>query len=429
MTKLNIKMAEEIELLRLVTVGSVDDGKSTLIGRLLVDTKGAFEDQLLAVRKKKGTTHIASAAEVDLAMLTDGLSAEREQGITIDVAYRYFATPKRKFIMADCPGHEQYTRNMVTGASTANAAIILIDARNGVMPQTKRHTHILGLLGISHLIVAINKMDLVDHDQAIFDQIRAEMDVYCGKQGVKDLICIPMSALDGDMVAVRGDHMDWYKGKTLLETLESLSVLGDVDTKPFRLPVQLVNRPQTAELPDYRGFMGTIASGTVKVGDAVKAIPSGNTSTVKEIVTFDGNLEEAFAPQSITLTLNDEIDVSRGDMLVHLAGEGGEPSDSKELTANVCWIGDDPLSVRQKYVIKHTTNSVKAMVASIDFRRDIHTLNKDVADELAMNEIGQITFKLMKPLHCDSYADNRMTGSFIVIDTFTNNTVGAGMIV
>jgi len=426
MTKLNIKMAEEIELLRLVTVGSVDDGKSTLIGRLLVDTKGAFEDQLLAVRKERGAEHVASAAEIDLAMLTDGLSAEREQGITIDVAYRYFATPKRKFIMADCPGHEQYTRNMVTGASTANAAIILIDARNGVMQQTRRHTHILGLLGISHLIVAINKMDLVDHDQAVFEQIRAEMDAYCAKQGVRDLICIPMSALDGDMVAVRGDHMDWYEGKTLLETLESLSVLGDVDTQPFRLPVQLVNRPQTADLPDYRGFMGTIASGTVKVGDAVKAIPSGNQSTVKEIVTFDGNLQEAFAPQSITLTLNDEIDVSRGDLLVH---PGEETVDSKELTANVCWIGDEPLSVRKKYVIKHTTNSVKAMVASIDFRRDIHTLNKDVADELAMNEIGQITFKLMKPLHCDRYADNRMTGSFIVIDTFTNNTVGAGMIV
>jgi len=426
MTELNIKVVDEIELLRLVTVGSVDDGKSTLIGRLLVDTKGAFEDQLLAVRKKKGSVHVASAAEIDLAMLTDGLSAEREQGITIDVAYRYFATPKRKFIMADCPGHEQYTRNMVTGASTANAAIILIDARNGVMPQTKRHTHILGLLGIPHLIVAVNKMDLVGHDQAVFERIREEMQDYCARQGVKDLICLPMSALDGDMVAVRGNHMDWYEGNTLLETLESLSVLGDVDTKPFRLPIQLVNRPQTAELPDYRGFMGTIASGTVRVGDAVKAIPSGNTSTVKEIVTFDGNLEEAFAPQSITLTLNDEIDLSRGDMLVHI---GGETADSRELTANVCWIGDEPLSVRKKYLIKHTTNTVKAMVASIDFRRDIHTLSKDAADELAMNEIGQITFKLMKPIHCDSYADNRMTGSFIVIDTFTNNTVGAGMIV
>ncbi|MBL4775386.1 MAG: GTP-binding protein [Mariprofundus sp.] len=425
MTEFNFELTKEIELLRLVTVGSVDDGKSTLIGRLLVDTKGAFEDQLMAVRKKKGTKTIASAAEIDLAMLTDGLSAEREQGITIDVAYRYFATPKRKFIMADCPGHEQYTRNMVTGASTANAAIILIDARNGVMPQTKRHTHILGLLGIPHLIVAINKMDLVDHDQAVYETIRAEMQEYCGKQGVKDLICLPMSALDGDMVAIRGDKMDWYKGNTLLETLESLSVL-DADEQPFRLPVQLLNRPQTAELPDYRGFMGTIASGTVKVGDAVKAIPSGNVSTVKEIVAFDGNLDEAFAPQSITLTLNDEIDLSRGDMLVHV---GQETSDSKGLTANVCWIGDEPLNVRNKYIIKHTTNSVKAMVASIDFRRDIHTLNKDEADELAMNEIGQITFKLQKPLHFDTYADNRSTGSFIVIDTFTNNTVGAGMIV
>ena len=427
MTELNIKMAEEIELLRLVTVGSVDDGKSTLIGRLLVDTKGAFEDQLLAVRKKKGTTHIASAAEIDLAMLTDGLSAEREQGITIDVAYRYFATPKRKFIMADCPGHEQYTRNMVTGASTAHAAIILIDARNGVMAQTKRHTHILGLLNIPHLIVAVNKMDLVGNDQATFEKIRKDMQEYCAKQGINDLICLPMSALDGDMVAVRGDKMDWYEGETLLETLETLSALGDIDSKPFRMPVQLVNRPQTADLPDYRGFMGTIASGTVKVGDEVVSVPSGNTSTVKEIVTFDGNLEEAFAPQSVTLTLNDEIDVSRGDMLTHV---GGKAQDAKELKANVCWIGDEPLTSRSKYVIKHTTNSVKAMVASIDFKTDIHTLDHlEGADELAMNEIGQITLKLMKPLHYDTYAENRTTGSFIMIDTFTNNTVGAGMIV
>jgi len=427
MTEFNFELTKEIELLRLVTVGSVDDGKSTLIGRLLVDTKGAFEDQLLAVRKKKGSEQkISSAAEIDLAMLTDGLSAEREQGITIDVAYRYFATPKRKFIMADCPGHEQYTRNMVTGASTANAAIILIDARNGVMPQTRRHTHILGLLGISHLIVAVNKMDLVDHDQVVYESIREEMQEYCAKQGVKDLICLPMSALAGDMVAVRGDKMDWYEGKTLLETLESLSVLDGLDEMPFRLPVQLLNRPQTAELPDYRGFMGTIASGTVKVGDTVKAIPSGNVSTVKEIVTFDGNLDEAFAPQSITLTLNDEIDLSRGDMLTHT---DNEPSDSKSLIANVCWIGDEPLNVRNKYVIKHTTNSVKAVVASIDFRRDINTLNKDKADELAMNEIGQITFKLQKPLHYDAYSENRVTGSFIVIDTFSNNTVGAGMII
>lgn len=428
MTELNIKMTEEIELLRLVTVGSVDDGKSTLIGRLLVDTKGAFEDQLLAVRKKKGQEHhIASASEIDLAMLTDGLSAEREQGITIDVAYRYFATPKRKFIMADCPGHEQYTRNMVTGASTASAAIILIDARNGVMPQTKRHTHILALLNITHLIVAVNKMDLVGFDQAVYENIRQEMQAYCDKQGVNNLICLPMSALDGDMVAVRGDNLDWYEGNTLLETLETLPVLGDIDSKPFRMPVQLVNRPQTADLPDYRGFMGTIASGTVKVGDHIVSVPSGNTSTVKEIVTFDGNLDEAFAPQSITITLNDEIDISRGDMITHV---GDKAMDAKELTANVCWIGDEPLTERQKYIVKHTTNSVKAMVASIDFKTDIHTLeHHEDADELAMNEIGQITLKLMKPLHYDRYADNRTTGSFILIDTFTNNTVGAGMII
>ncbi len=426
MTEFNFKLSQEIELLRLVTVGSVDDGKSTLIGRLLVDTKGAFEDQLLAVRKKKGQTHVASAAEIDLAMLTDGLAAEREQGITIDVAYRYFATPRRKFIMADCPGHEQYTRNMVTGASTANAAIILIDARNGVMPQTRRHTHILGLLGIPHLIVAINKMDLVDHDQSVFEQIRTEMQDYCARQGIRDLICIPMSALNGDMVAVRGEHMDWYEGQTLLETLESLSVMDDIDRKPFRFPVQLVNRPQTPELPDYRGFMGAIASGTVRVGDEVMVASTGLTSSVEEIVTFDGNLQEAFAPQSITLTLTDEIDISRGDMLVH---PSVRPCDTRDLVANVCWIGDEPLGVRKKYFIKHTTNTVKAMVADIDFRRDIHTLEKMDADELAMNEIGQITFRLQKPLYYDAYKDNRLTGSFIIIDTFTNNTVGAGMIV
>jgi sulfate adenylyltransferase subunit 1 len=426
MTELNLELTKEIELLRLVTVGSVDDGKSTLIGRLLVDTKGAFEDQLLAVRKKKGETKIASAAEIDLAMLTDGLSAEREQGITIDVAYRYFATPKRKFIMADCPGHEQYTRNMVTGASTASAAIILIDARSGVMPQTKRHTHILGLLGMPHLVVAINKMDMVDHDQATFERIRQDITDYCAKQGIKDLICIPMSALNGDMVAVRGENMPWYDGPTLLETFESLPVLGGLDEQPFRFPVQLLNRPQTAELPDYRGFMGTIASGTVKVGDKVMVLPTGKSSTVKEIVTFDGNLDEAFAPQSITITLADEIDISRGDMLVR--GDSMlEPQ--KEITANVCWIGDEPLEPRKKYWIKHTTNTLKAMVTDIDFKTDIHSLEHESSDQLAMNEIGQIQLKLLKPIYADRYAVNRFTGSFILIDSFTNNTVGAGMII
>ncbi|MDQ6986731.1 MAG: GTP-binding protein [Mariprofundaceae bacterium] len=417
------KLNQDIQLLRLVTVGSVDDGKSTLIGRLLVDTKGAFEDQLLSVTTKRDA---ASEAEVDLAMLTDGLSAEREQGITIDVAYRYFATPKRKFIMADCPGHEQYTRNMVTGASTANAAIILVDARNGIMAQTKRHTHILSLLQIPHLIVAINKMDLVNFDEQKFNDIRDELTAFCAKQGVKDLITVPMSALKGDMVTGRGEHMAWYTGPTLLEVLESLEVLDRVDEKPFRFPVQLVNRPQTRDLPDYRGFMGSIASGTVKVGDAVTALSSGQASTVKEIVTFDGSPEEAFSPQSVTLVLHDEIDISRGDMLVR---SDELPNSEREISANICWIGDEPLVVRKKYIIKQTCNAVRAMVAAIEFKTDIHTLAHADGDELAMNEIGRIRFKLQQPLFYDTYENNRLTGSFVVIDTFSNSTVGAGMIV
>ncbi|HKJ83310.1 MAG TPA: sulfate adenylyltransferase subunit CysN [Mariprofundaceae bacterium] len=426
MTELNLDLNNEIELLRLVTVGSVDDGKSTLIGRLLVDTKGAFEDQLLAVRKKRGETHVASAAEVDLAMLTDGLAAEREQGITIDVAYRYFATPKRKFIMADCPGHEQYTRNMVTGASTAHAAIILVDARNGVLEQTKRHTHILGLLGMPHLIVAVNKMDLVDFDQDAFEKIRDELTEFCARQGINDLITVPVSALNGDMVTVRGDNMPWYEGATLLETLEGLEVNDQIDAAPFRFPVQMVNRPQTPEWPDYRGFMGRVVSGTVRAGDEVMVLPSGHTSRVKEIVTFDGDREEAFAPMSTTLTLTDEIDISRGDMLVHV---GQKPKDAREVEAVLCWMGEEPLSSRKKYFIKHTTNTVKAMVTEVVYRTDIHTLEQRTdAEELAMNDIGRVTFKLQKPMFYDAYGDNHVTGSFIIIDSFTNNTVGAGMI-
>jgi len=427
MTEFNFKLSQEIELLRLVTVGSVDDGKSTLIGRLLVDTKGAFEDQLLAVRKKKGDDHVAaSAAEIDLAMLTDGLAAEREQGITIDVAYRYFATPKRKFIMADCPGHEQYTRNMVTGASTANAAIILVDARNGVMKQTKRHTHILGLLGMPHLIVAVNKMDLVGFDRDAFEPIRDELAEFCARQGIRNLITVPISALNGDMVTVRGERMPWYQGPTLLETLESLEVANHIDAAPFRFPVQLVNRPQTSEWPDYRGFMGRIVSGTVRVGDEVTVLPSGKTSRVKEIVSFDGNLDEAFAPMSTTLTLADEIDISRGDMLVHA---GDSPKDAKDVEAMVCWMGEEPLTARKKYVIKHTTHALKAMVTDIVYRTDIHTLEREAGvGEMAMNDIGRVAFKLQKPMFYDAYADNHATGSFIIIDSFTNNTVGAGMI-
>lgn len=426
MTKFNFKLNEEIELLRLVTVGSVDDGKSTLIGRLLVDTKGAFEDQLLAVRKQKSARSVASATEIDLAMLTDGLQAEREQGITIDVAYRYFATPKRKFIMADCPGHEQYTRNMVTGASTASVAIILIDARNGVLTQTRRHTHILGLQGMPHLIVAINKMDLVGYDQQVFENIQRELVGFCAKQGIHDLICVPISALEGDMVVERGSNMPWFEGQTVLETLETLKVNAQADELDFRFPVQLVNRPQTPDWPDFRGFMGRVVSGSIKVGDAVTVLPSKSVSTVKAIVNFDGNSDEAFAPQSSTLTLEDEIDISRGNMIVrsdHL------PEIGREIEAIVCWMGEDPLVDRKKYIIKHTSNSIKAMVTDICYRTDVNTLEHDEnAGQLEMNDIGRVAFKLLKPLVFDAYRDNRATGSFIIIDTFTNNTVGAGMI-
>jgi len=424
MTDFNFKLNDEIELLRLVTVGSVDDGKSTLIGRLLVDTKGAFEDQLLAVTRKRGA---ASEAQVDLALLTDGLAAEREQGITIDVAYRYFATPKRKFIMADCPGHEQYTRNMVTGASTANAAIILVDARNGVMPQTKRHTHILGLLNVQHVVVAVNKMDLVGFGQKIYDDIVTELSAFCSKQGVHDLTCIPVSALKGDNVAQASSAMPWYNGGTLLETLESLSASEANNDDPFRFPVQMVNRPQTAELPDYRGFMGRVASGTISVGDAVVALPSGHRSTVKSIDTFDGQCAQAFAPMSVTLTLNDEIDISRGDMVVR--ADEPQPGCEREVEVDLCWIGDEPLSVRKKYVIKHTTNSAKVLVSELVYATNIHTLEHVAADALHMNDLGRVKLKLQRPMYYDSYRKNRVTGSLIFIDPFTNNTVGAGMVV
>lgn len=417
---------QDIELLRLVTVGSVDDGKSTLIGRLLYDTKGAFEDQLQAVRKDDGTDGNGGADSIDLAQLTDGLAAEREQGITIDVAYRYFSTPQRKFIMADCPGHEQYTRNMVTGASTANAAIILIDARKGVLQQTRRHTHIISLLGLPHLVVAINKMDLVDYDEATFTRIKAALTEFCARQQIHDLICIPVSALAGDMVVERGDNMPWYQGQTVLEALEGIEVSGHIDACDFRFPVQYVCRPQTKTLPDFRGFMGRVVSGTIKKGDEIMQLPAGKKSKVKEIITFDGTLDEAFAPQSVTLTLEDEIDISRGDIIAHLEQQ---PRTASEIEAMVCWMGEEPLTPRKKYLLKHTTNTVKAMVSEIKYRTDINELtHEEGAKELAMNDIGKISLKLMSPLTFDCYADNRATGSFIIIDSFTNNTVGAAMI-
>jgi sulfate adenylyltransferase subunit 1 len=421
----NLLDSTETALLRFTTAGSVDDGKSTLIGRLLVDTKGVFEDQLdaaLNVEDKKG------AKGAHLALLTDGLQAEREQGITIDVAYRYFATPRRKFIIADTPGHEQYTRNMVTGASTAHLAIILVDARKGVLTQSRRHAYISRLLGIPHIVVAINKMDLVDYSQEIFDQIQRDFSDFYANLGFigGELTFIPISALEGDMVVTRGERMPWYQGQTLLEKLESAPVTGKINAADFRFPVQYVSRPQTEQLHDFRGYMGRIESGSVKVGDAVTVLPSGFTSQIKSIVTFDGDLQQAFAPMSVTLTLTDERDISRGDMIAH---SDNLPRVEKELSTMLCWMHETPLQPGKKYLIKHATTTIKAVVMSLDERVDINTLERIPSPlELRMNEIGQVRFKLLKPIACDAYLDNRSTGGFIVIDDFTNMTVGAGMI-
>ncbi|HEY3327683.1 MAG TPA: sulfate adenylyltransferase subunit CysN [Novimethylophilus sp.] len=415
----------EMELLRFTTAGSVDDGKSTLIGRLLVDSKGVFEDQLDAAKSaedKKG------AKGAHLALLTDGLQAEREQGITIDVAYRYFATPKRKFIIADTPGHEQYTRNMVTGASTAHLAIILIDARKGVLTQSRRHAYISRLLGIPHIVVAINKMDLVDYSQEVFDKIKADFTAFYDKLNLPggELAFIPISALEGDMVVERGDRMPWYQGETLLGKLESAPVGGKLNAADFRFPVQLVSRPQTEELHDFRGYMGRIESGSIKVGDEITVLPSGLTSRIKEIVTFDGNLQEAFAPMSVTLTLEDERDISRGDIIVHT---GNQPAVCREIEATLCWMNETPLQPGKKYLIKHAASTVKVMVSALTQRMDINTMEQIPAPpELKMNEIGRAALKLLKPIACDPYRENRATGAFIVIDDFTNQTVGAGMI-
>ncbi len=415
----------DMELLRFTTAGSVDDGKSTLIGRLLVDSKGVFEDQLDAaktVEEKKG------AKGAYLALLTDGLQAEREQGITIDVAYRYFATPKRKFIIADTPGHEQYTRNMVTGASTAHLAIILIDARKGVLVQSRRHAYISRLLGIPHLVVAINKMDLVDYSQEIYDKIKADFTEFHDKLGIAggDITFIPISALEGDMVVERGNNMPWYQGETLMGKLESVPISGKHNAKDFRFPVQLVSRPQTEELHDFRGYMGRIESGEVSVGDAITVLPSGLTSRVKEIVTYDGNLDTAFAPMSVTITLEDERDISRGDTLVHT---DNQPEVRKEIEATVCWMHETPLQQGKKYLIKHATSTVKVMVSGLQQRMDINSMEHiSTPPDLKMNEIGRVALKLLKPIACDPYRENRATGAFIIIDDFTNQTVGAGMI-
>jgi len=415
---------ERKELLRMVVIGSVDDGKSTLIGRLLHDTGGIFEDQLSAVKRAsaKGATRTGgSSAEVDFSLFTDGLRAEREQGITIDVAYRYFTTSKRKFIIADTPGHVQYTRNMATGASTANVAVILIDARLGVLAQTRRHAYIASLLGIPHLVACVNKMDLVDWDRARFEAIRDELTGFAHDVGIADVRCLPVSALRGDQIVHHGDAAPWYDGPTLLEHLETVPIAADRNLEDLRFPVQYVIRPGL----HYRGFAGQVQSGVLKVGDEVVALPSGRRSTVASIDTFDGSLPEAFAPMSVTVRLADEIDVSRGDMLVH-AGRSPEVADRIE--AMVVWMSERPLDLARTYLIKHTTRYVRAEIDAIGGVIDPETLQPRPAERLELNDIGRITLRSLHPLFVDAYARNRGTGAFIVVDSLTNDTVAAGMI-
>ena len=412
----------DTELLRFITAGSVDDGKSTLIGRLLYDSKSIFEDQLSSITN---TSHKRGMKDVDLSLLTDGLQAEREQGITIDVAYRYFATPKRKFIIADTPGHEQYTRNMVTGASTANLAIILIDARKGVLTQSRRHAYLASLMGIPHLVVAINKMDLVDYSSDVVKKISQEFAEFAAKLGLDNIVYIPMSALNGDMVVERGDNLSWYKGSTLMEVLENTPIDNDINLEDFRFPVQLVCRPKTEEFHDFRGYMGRIESGQITVGDKVTVFPSGLSSRIKEIVTYDGFLNHAIAPQSVTLTIEDHLDISRGDMLVKTENA---PRVSKKINTILCWLSETALDPKRKYLLKHSARIVKAGVSKIDYRVDINTLNHETVDTLKMNDIGCVELNVQQPLACDDYQKNHATGSFIVIDEASNNTVAAGMI-
>jgi sulfate adenylyltransferase large subunit len=413
-----LKQNEEKELLRLSTAGSVDDGKSTLIGRLLYDAKGVYEDQLASVRRVS-TNQTAGA--FDLALLTDGLRAEREQGITIDVAYRYFSTPRRKFIIADTPGHEQYTRNMATGASTADLAVILVDARNGVLPQSRRHAFIASLLGIPHIVVAVNKMDLVGFREEVFQQIQAEFARFAAQLQLRDVLYIPMSALGGDNVVDRSTRLPWYTGPSLLEHLENVPVACDRNLADFRFPVQYVIRPNQ----DFRGFAGQVVSGTIHPGDEVMALPSGRTSRVRSITTYDGDLPVAFPPMSITLTLEDELDISRGDMLVH---PENAPQTSRQLTADLVWMTDRPLDPHGSYLLKHTTQSVRAQARRIHHRYDVNSLAHESASTLKLNEIASVEIETVRPLFFDPYSTNHATGAFILIDPLCNATVGAGMI-
>jgi sulfate adenylyltransferase, large subunit len=414
----------DMELLRFTTAGSVDDGKSTLIGRLLYDSKSIFEDQLEAV---KTASERLGNEEINLALLTDGLRAEREQGITIDVAYRYFATPKRKFIIADTPGHIEYTRNMVTGASTANAAIILVDARNGIIEQTKRHSYVASLLQISHVIVAVNKMDLVDFSEDVFNKIKAEYSAIAEKLHLKNVHYIPISARDGDNVVNRSQNTPWYDGSTLLNLLETLPVIEELEKLPARFPVQYVIRPQSDDFHDYRAYAGRLASGQIKVGDKVTVLPSFAESTVKAIDEVDKPLNEAFAPQSVAIRLNDNVDVSRGDMIVK---SNDLPSIDTNISLLVCWLNHRPLSVGAKYIIRHTTDEVFGIIKDVYFKVDINNLENITDDKVVkMNEIAHIKIKTSKPLKYDLYSKNRITGSLVIINEATFETVGAGMIV
>ena len=412
------------DLLRFTTAGSVDDGKSTLIGRLLYDSKSIFEDQMAAVTntsKKKGLGHI------DFSLLTDGLKDEREQGITIDVAYRYFSTPKRKFIIADTPGHIQYTRNMITGASTANLALILIDARKGVIEQTKRHSFIASLLQIKHIVVCVNKMDLADYGQERYDEIVTEYENFATKLDVEDVRFVPISALHGDNVVHRSDNMTWYEGSTLLHTLENIHIGGDRNMKDCRFPVQTVIRPHTDEYHDYRGYAGRVESGIFKVGDEVTVLPSGFNSKIASIIDNEKEVQQAFPPMSVTLNLTDDIDLSRGDMVVR-------PNNQAEVTQDIdfmmCWMGNEPFDPRKKYTILHTTNKVRCVVKEVLYKMDINTLHRNEEDlNVGMNDIARVKIRTTKPLMCDSYTQNRSTGSLILVDESTNNTVAAGMII
>jgi len=408
-------------LLRFLTCGSVDDGKSTLIGRLLHDSKLIYEDQLAAVRKDSEKYNTTGGEDMDLALLVDGLQAEREQGITIDVAYRYFSTSKRKFIIADTPGHEQYTRNMATGASTCDLAIILIDARNGVQTQTRRHTFITSLLGIRHLVVAINKMDLVGFSEEVFDPIRKDYEDFSDRLDVGDVTFVPISALKGDNVVHPSRSMPWYSGSTLMHHLENVSIASDRNLEDFRLPVQFVNRPNL----DFRGYCGTIASGIVRKGDAVMVLPSRRTNRVKAIVTYDGEVREAFAPMAVTLTLEKEVDISRGDVLVH---PDNLPRVEERFEAMVVWMAEEPMKLGKQYLLKHASKLINAQVSEIRHRANVNTLAHEPASQLQLNEIGHCVVDLSQAVAFDSYKKNRATGAFILIDRLTNTTVGAGMI-